>query len=69
VRVDAAPDNGTTALMMAARGNHSDTVRVLLEHGADPNLHNELGGTALQWALAKEYHGTAELLRQNGARD
>ena len=45
--VNATTDNGTTALMMAARGNHYDTVELLLKHGADALIRNEADGTAL----------------------
>ena len=55
--------------MMAARGNHSDTVKVLLKNGANPNISNELGGTALKWAVARQHHNTAELLKNGGAKE
>ena len=32
--------NRETALMLAASNGHTDTVRLLLEHGADVNLNN-----------------------------
>ncbi|CAJ8052075.1 ankyrin repeat-containing protein [Burkholderia pseudomallei] len=48
--IDAASPNGTTPLMMAARGNHGSTVTLLLEQGADPALKNQLGITALDFA-------------------
>jgi uncharacterized protein len=52
--IDAASPNGTTPLMMAARGNHITTMKVLLDGGADPRLKNQLGMTALDFA--KRYH-------------
>jgi ankyrin repeat protein len=52
--IDAGSPNGTTPLMMAARGNHLATVKVLLNAGADPALKNQLGLTALDFA--KQYH-------------
>ena len=33
-----------TALHYAIGGGHHDTVRVLLERGADPNTHDEVSG-------------------------
>jgi uncharacterized protein len=52
---------------MAARGNHVDTAKVLLKNGADPNVRNELGKTALDWALSKDHHKMAEVLKAGGA--
>ncbi|RKP52851.1 ankyrin repeat domain-containing protein [Trinickia fusca] len=52
--IDAASPNGTTPLMMAARGNHASTIKLLLAAGADASLKNQLGLTALDFA--KQYH-------------
>lgn len=48
--IDAGSPNGTTPLMMAARGNHATTVTLLLDQGADPALKNQLGISALDFA-------------------
>jgi ankyrin repeat protein len=42
---------GTTPLMQAALYGDVDSVRLLLEEGADPNLRNDAGATALMWAV------------------
>jgi ankyrin repeat protein len=42
---------GTTPLMYAALYGDADSVRRLLEAGADPNARNESGATALMWAV------------------
>jgi ankyrin repeat protein len=52
--IDAGSPNGTTPLMMAARGNHVTTMKVLLDAGADARLKNQIGLTALDFA--KRYH-------------
>lgn len=44
--IDAEAPNQTTPLMMAARGGHTDTMKLLVEEGADVALHNSLGMTA-----------------------
>ncbi len=41
---------GSTPLMYAALYGDVDSVRQLLKTGADPNLQNEAGATALMWA-------------------
>ncbi len=41
----------STALMMAALAGRIESVRLLLEAGADTNLKNEFGGTALIYAV------------------
>jgi ankyrin repeat protein len=43
------PD-GSTPLMYAVLYGDTDSVRLLLEVGADPNARNEAGATALMWA-------------------
>ncbi|HSF24173.1 MAG TPA: ankyrin repeat domain-containing protein, partial [Blastocatellia bacterium] len=42
---------GTTPLMQAALYGDIQSVRLLLDAGADPNLRNESGATALMWAV------------------
>lgn len=42
---------GSTPLMYAALYGDADAVRLLLKKGADPNVRNEAGATALMWAV------------------
>ncbi|MES2946031.1 MAG: ankyrin repeat domain-containing protein [Pseudomonadota bacterium] len=49
--IDAESPNGTTPLMMACRYGSTESVKLLLDEGADPTLKNKLGATALQFAL------------------
>lgn len=53
-----------TPLCAAACWGHTDVVRELLAHGADPGLREERGNgrTPLEWALAGPYPETVALL-------
>jgi ankyrin repeat protein len=42
---------GSTPLMYAALYGDADSIRLLLEAGADPNIRNDAGATALLWAV------------------
>jgi len=46
----ARPD-GTTPLMHAALYSNVPCMRLLMEHGADPNAANAAGATALMWSV------------------
>ena len=52
--IDAASPNGTTPLMMAAQYGTDASVQLLLKEGADPTLKNQLGLTAVDFALRAE---------------
>ena len=56
---------GSTPLMYAALYGDTDALRRLLAHGADPNIQNEAGATALMWA-ADDLEKT-QLLIEHGA--
>lgn len=49
--IDATSPNGTTPLMMAAHYGSTASVQLLLDEGADPTLKNQLGLTAIDFAL------------------
>lgn len=52
---DTSLDAGTTPLMRAARAGDSATMRLLLDHGADPKLATKDGSTALMFAAGVGY--------------
>ena len=57
--------SGATALMYAALYGDAGDVRALLEIGADPNVKNDAGATALMWAV--DDLEKTKLLVQHGA--
>ncbi|MDD6088610.1 MAG: ankyrin repeat domain-containing protein [Desulfovibrionaceae bacterium] len=64
----AALSDGTTVLHAALwKGCRRETIRLLLEKGADPRAADSLGRTPLRLAAALADAGTVELLLQNGA--
>src|SRR5262249_22641456 len=57
---------GTTPLMYAVLYGDLESVRQLLDRGADPNLANDAGATALMWAL--DDADKTRLLLERGAK-
>jgi ankyrin repeat protein len=49
--VKAVDEDGTPALILAAFTGYGEVVRLLLEHGADINVRDARGWTALMWAF------------------
>lgn len=58
--IDAESPNQTTPIMMAARGGHILTVKLLLDEGADLTLKNGAGMTALDFARAGGFNDIVE---------
>ncbi len=58
---------GDSLLILAAYHNHPRTVRMLLEHGADPNRVNDRGQTALGAAVFRRSVESVQLLLDRGA--
>ena len=62
---------GRTAVIFAAASDHDSlpTLKFLLEKGADPNLADADGETALDWAMHRNDRARIELLQAHGAKD
>ncbi len=61
--VNEASDGGYTPLHAAAENNHVDVIRLLLEHGANPNAKVISGETPLAFAELAGCHEAADFLR------
>lgn len=66
VDVNAANDQGTTALIEASKLGHVDIVRVLLKAGANPNWANSAGETAVHYAAQHAVPTVLQLLVAHG---
>ena len=60
--IDAASPNGSTPLMMAAMYGTTSATKLLLEGGADPSLKNDLGLSAIDFALRAKKPESAEVI-------
>jgi ankyrin repeat protein len=60
--VDAADEDGWTALHCAALNGHEATVRLLLEKGAAVDAADEGGWTALRWAARNGHEAIVQML-------
>src|SRR5687767_2797436 len=58
---------GETALHYLAVENHADAVQLLIDLGADVNVKNEFGASALEEAIKVGANETVEVLRRDGA--
>jgi hypothetical protein len=61
--IDAESPNKTTPLMMAVRSGKISAVQIFLDEGADINVRNNLGLSALDFAIQLEQKEIAECLR------
>lgn len=60
-------DDGSTDLMNAASENDSETIKILIEDGADLEEVDMDGYTALQWAVSYDQYNAAQILLEAGA--
>jgi ankyrin repeat protein len=68
-RVPSAPEAcNVTPLIVAARRNFCDAARLLLKHGADPELKDSEGMTAMGWAKKLRHTWIGVALVQHGAK-
>jgi ankyrin repeat protein len=65
--INKADSSGYTPLMRAAWSGKTETVRVLIDNGADINARDKDGYTPLLWAASYGYLDIAKLLIDKGA--
>lgn len=66
--IDAESPNGTTPLMMAAMYGSPEAVKHLIQAGADLQIKNQLGLTALDFAIRGQRQNAKELIETALAR-
>ncbi|MDP4612308.1 MAG: ankyrin repeat domain-containing protein [Limnohabitans sp.] len=66
--IDAESHNGTTPLMMAAMYGSPEAVKHLIQAGADLTIKNQLGLTALDFAVRGQRQNAKELIESGLAR-
>lgn len=68
--INCCDPNGTTLLMIACRNKHRRIVEVLVTRGADVNLQDDAGNTALHICfLVRGSESIADFLISHGADD
>jgi hypothetical protein len=67
--VDILDERHNSLLIVAVQNGHLETARMFLELGAQINLQNIVGATALHYASEYDYPRIATLLRSNGASE
>lgn len=65
--IEARDKEGETPLILAARGGHADTVRLLLDKGATIDARTKHNSTALHMAADGGHENIARLLLEKGA--
>ncbi|MBI3652859.1 MAG: ankyrin repeat domain-containing protein [Acidobacteria bacterium] len=68
-KVDAGLDDGRTPLMLAVTIGVPGIVKLLIDAGANLNLRDQHGKTALQWAMESDNNNMIELLKKAGAKE
>jgi len=61
----ANDESGWPAIIAASFNGHRDIVRLLLEHGADQNIRDTSGKTALMWAEEQGHRRVARTLERS----
>ena len=60
---------GNTLLILSAREGNYHITKFLCEEGAEVNLQNHNGNTALHYAIGRQFYALADILTRHGARE
>ena len=55
-------EQGNSLLIIATKLGDNEIVKILLEHGVDPNIRNKCGNTALHYAINYGYRKIRDML-------
>ena len=66
--MNARDKDGSTSLHLASLGRVLETVRLLIEHGANVDADDNLGRTALQITLKEGHHDIADKLSDHSSK-
>ena len=65
---DTVKQNISAALVLSAKNGDKGIAALLLQHGADPNIHDSKGYSPLHWVAEEGRADIVELLLKNGVR-
>lgn len=63
--INAVDKENNTALILASKFGYDEIVKILIENGADINIKNNDGKTALDYAEENDYKNIIELLKNH----
>ena len=60
---------GNTLLILSSREGNAIITKFLCEQGLEVNIQNNMGNTALHYAIANQFYSIADILTRFGARE
>ena len=69
IDVNLVDEDGNSLLLLATKMNSLRLINFLLYNGADVDITNKFGNTAMHYAVAGKYYASADLLRKFNARE
>ena len=69
ININSKDEDGNTFLILSIKQGLNFITRILLEKGVDVNIQNNLGNSALHYALSAKNFDIADLLKKFGAKE
>ena len=69
IDINSKDGEGNTFLILSIKAGMNYVSKLLLEKGANPNIQNYEGNSALHFALSRKNYGMADLLKLYGAKE